>query len=148
MILSYGGLDIFLGTVGCQFLCEFNLRKCTYVKQMLDGLDPAHKQIVFGGFSEKVPQEERVILIEKFLSSVPSLPLVRNMGVIKTGPKNNKVITRMSYAEYASVDDAREALKILQKVPFTVAATTFTIKAGLTKVNASRNWALKEQQKW
>ena len=86
-------------------------------------------------------------MIEKFLSSVPSLPLVRNMGVIKTGPKNNKVITRMSYAEYASVDDAREALKILKNVPFTVAATTFTIKAGLTKVNASRNWALKEAAK-
>ena len=43
------------------------------VKQMLDGLDPAHKQIVFGGFSEKVTQEERVILIEKFLSSGQTL---------------------------------------------------------------------------
>ena len=40
-----------------------------------------------------------------------------------------------------------KAMKILKNHPLTVASTIFTIKPALTKVNASRNWALKEAEK-
>ena len=117
------------------------------VKQIIDALDPAHKQIVFGGFSENVPQSERAEMISKYPSSIQNIPVIRNQGGIMKGPKANRVLTRLSFIEYSSVDDARNALKILKQHPFTLAGATLSVKSALTKVNASRNWALKEADK-
>ena len=53
----------------------------------------------------------------------------------------------MSYVEYSTSDEAREALKILKTVSLTTGGNSIKIKAALLKVNKSRNWALKESKK-
>ena len=112
------------------------------VKMLLDSLDPAHKQITFHGFSVEMDQKARAQNMQKFLEGYPNIPVVRNFVAHLKGPRNSKQITKMSYAEFSSVDDAREALKVLKTASFQISTNKITIKGSLTKINSARNWAL------
>ena len=114
------------------------------VKSILDSLDPAHKQIVFSGFPEKLPHAERIQLIQLFLNGIPDTPPLKTSGIIYKGPRNNRQETKMSFIEYGSTDDARALLKKIKELPCILGGQNIKIKAGLTKVNGARNYHLGE----
>ena len=103
------------------------------VKSILDSLDPAHKQIVFSGFPEKLPHAERIKLIQNFLNGIPDTPPFKTSGIIYKGPRNNRQETKMSFIEYGSTDDARALLKKIKELPCILGGQNIKIKAGLTK---------------
>ena len=113
------------------------------VKSMLDSLDPAHRQIVFTGFDLSMTQPDRTKLIQNFISGFSTVPSSSNFGAIFTGPSNKRAIADKSYVEFSSIDDARAALKIMESGVFHVSGKKTRVKAALSKINRSRNWALR-----
>ena len=85
-------------------------------------------------------------LSKKILETFSNLPSLKTSGAIYKGPRNNRTITGKSFIEFGSRDDARAAMKILKDAP-SPAGFTIKIKAALTKVNGSRNWALGEAER-
>ena len=117
------------------------------IKTMLANLDPAHKRIAFSGFPTSMAQDERTKLIEKFLVGFQNLPKIQNIGLILKGPRNNRQATNISYVEFYSTDDVSEVLVITKGSSFKVGNESITPKRALTKINGSRNWALREAEK-
>ena len=63
------------------------------------------------------------------------------------GPKNKREITRFSYVEYFSTDDVKTVLDFVKNTPLNVGGDSISVKRALTKINGSRNWALREAEK-
>ena len=63
------------------------------------------------------------------------------------GPKNKRLPTRLSYVEYFSTDDVQTVLNHIKDTPQKFGNEQITCKKALTKINASRNWALGEAGK-
>ena len=117
------------------------------IKALVDSLDPAHKRIAFSGFPLSMAQEIRRKHIEDFLRGFQNLPNTQNIGMIMKGPKNKREITRLSYVEYFSSDDVKTVLDFVKNTPLNVGGDSISVKRALTKINGSRNWALREAEK-
>ena len=78
------------------------------------------------------------------IKDFPNIPSSKKCGDVFKGAGNKREITDKSYVEYCSIDDAREALKSLKDKPFSTGSKTILIKAALSKINLTRNWALRK----
>ena len=117
------------------------------VKQLIDGLDPAHRRISMSGFPEKMPASERANHIDKFVKSIDGFPFVVTTGTIFKGPKNNRKPTKCSFVEFSTTDSVRDALSLVKNKSFQVGDASITIKNALSKINGVRNYSLREAER-
>ena len=54
----------------------------------------------------------------------------------------------MGYVEYFSSDDVQSVLGLVKNTPLNIGTDNILIKKALTKMNGSRNWALREAEKF
>jgi len=112
-------------------------------RSMLQSLDPAHKRAVFIGFPEGLAAEQRVKEIESIMARFPAHKPV-DVGNFWRGPRNNRSLTKVGFAEFGSADAARAFLNASsESAVLTQGGASIKIKAALTKTNAQRNWALR-----
>lgn len=117
------------------------------IKQLIDGLDPAHRRISLSGFPEKMTARERSGHIDKFFFSIPGFSHVVTTGIIFKRPKNDRKPTKFSFVEFSTTDTVREALTLVKNTNVSVDGATITIKNALTKIDGVRNYSLREAEK-
>eukprot|EP00973_Karenia_brevis_P022971 3163355-Karenia_brevis.AAC.1 len=110
---------------------------------MINSIDPSQRQVVFKGFPESMDAERRVQLIETLLKAHSlRFNLVDHFYY---GAKNDRKLSRASFAEFSSPESAKNALKKLggkNKKLVLSDSTEITIKPALSKINQKRNWSL------
>ena len=137
---------------------DFKCRLALYEKQKMDaaeqatatsqrvGPDPALKQIAFIGFPDSMPAADRLRQVERFLAENAKDFRTVGMDNIYTGPYTDRKITKAAYAEFASPDSRREALKCLSGKTLSVGGKNITFKNARTKANGQRNFSLRKAE--
>ena len=112
----------------------------------MDALDINHKRIAFLGFPDSCQADHRIKEIERLINDkVQSIKPVRVQNSYK-GPYSDRKLTRNAYAEYASVEEAKKALKALTDVKFEVNGENVIIKLSRSKLQSNRNFALRKAE--
>ena len=111
--------------------------------QMLNSMNPVHKRIAFIGFTG-ADLAERVSDIERFLSTSASPPSFV-VGHFFSGPRSNRVVSKVSYAEFTSSDAAQRVLDELDgKQFFSSNRQQVRMKKAKTQLNLQRDWCLRK----
>ena len=111
--------------------------------QTCDSVADVYRKIAFGGFPDAMVPTERYRLIEKFLSKFPDFRATSIDCVFKS-PRSSRVPTRLCLVEFSSADKMKAFLDQAKSNAFVVAGATISLEPALSKINAARNWALKE----
>ena len=106
--------------------------------------DPAVKQIAFVGWPDSTSAAERFRKIEEFLAENAKGFRAVSFDNVYKGPYNDRKLTKVAYAEFASSDSRREALNSISGKSLSVQGQTISIKNARTKVNGQRNYALRK----
>ena len=90
--------------------------------------------------------DDRKAKIESFVASIGGSVRTIGSGNFYSGPYDNKKITKVGYAEFASTDAAQDALAQLKDRWFNAGGAVITVKPALTKLNGARNYALRKAE--
>ena len=105
-------------------------------------MDPAKSRVAFIGFLSSTSLIDRTKALESFIASMPNFKHTA-CGTFFSGPRNNRVPSKVSFLEFATED---EAMKLLKEAPSTIRTDNgveLKLKPALTKINSKRNWALR-----
>ena len=75
-------------------------------------------------------------------------PTYKPLGYLNAykGPRNNRVLSKVGFAEFISEDEARLFADLVKGQSFTVAGVQIKVRPAKTKFNSSRDWALKKAE--
>ena len=113
-----------------------------------DRHDPARKKVSFIGFPDNVAAADRLNEIEKFVQQFPAYKAVSFSNKYR-GPHNDLKLSNVGFVEFADKNTATAFLrdaKDANKLKITVVGKEVSVKPALTKLQESRNWAIKKAE--
>ena len=112
-------------------------------QQMINSLDPAVRRAAFIGFPATTEAKERERLVNEFVKkSSPDLRLVAS-GCIYKGPRDNRTLTPVAYAEFVTVDDARNFANKHKDTKVEPGPHNVDVGPARTKVSGQHNYNLR-----
>jgi len=111
-----------------------------------DRADPARLQAAFLNWPDSLSAAARLTHLETLVQRFPDYRAVKFFNGYK-GPHNNRTLSNVCYAEFATTDDAKKFCQSYLDNPthhLTLGTNTVKVAPALTKLNRFRGWALKK----
>ena len=123
--------------------CSASGRGSQYPTKESEKSDPARRQVAFTGYPDSVSAADRILQMEAYLKKFPQF---RSIGVFNgsKGPRNARVLDKVSFAEFICEDVARDFVEKASSVPFVVGEKTLKVKRAKTRFNRSRDWSIRK----
>ena len=115
------------------------------LQRLVQEFDPSNKRISFVGWPKNTSAADRRRQIDAFIAKFPGHRCVVS-GNFYSGPYSDRKLSRASYAEFGSPEEACEAFNSMKDADLKSQGSSITIKMARSKLNGRRNFSIRKAE--